>query len=185
MISKLRVYHHPLKRWPKHPCVMNQGFAYSGWTGEERFGLIRPFRYYGWRVTCSACVKTRDHYFQHFDSAVFDLWLLMNKAFEIGELPFWTPDGIGWKSAERELGGKCIPCSREVKFFMPPLEPIFNGAWSSEHGQWLGHVCSTDTRAPGGPVQVDRWVRRWSDKPSEAAIDRCKRMPVYEFPLFG
>jgi hypothetical protein len=186
MIPKLRVYHHPLKRWPNHPCVMNQGFAYCGWTGEEGFGMIKPFRYYGWRVTCSACVKVRDHYFQQFNSAVFDLWLLMNKAFEVGELPFWTPDGIGWKSAEQQFGGgKCIPCSREVKFSVV-LEPIFRGSWSSEHGQWFGHVCYPDLRAPGGPAAIDRWVRRWGDpKPTEAAIDHWKRMPLNEFPLLG
>src|SRR5262249_37596727 len=53
MIPKLVVYHRPLKRWPKHPCVMNSpGFAYQGWTGDEWFGVIKPYRYYGWRVTC-------------------------------------------------------------------------------------------------------------------------------------
>jgi len=194
MIPKLKVYHHPLKRWPNHPCVMNiPGFAYGGWTGEESFGQIRPFRYYGWRVTCFATIKTRDHYFQQFDSAVFDLWLLMNKAFEMGELPFWTPDGIGWQSSVRENpNAKCVPCDRKVHPYTPRLERIWDGPSEilPPGRTWIGCEIRTDTRAPGGPAQVDRDVRRgyWSHhSPAKARmyIERCKNMPTNEYPLMG
>src|SRR5262249_20569631 len=74
--------------------VASPGAFYSGWTGAEPFGTIFIYRYYGYQVNCSACIKTRQHFFQRFEDAVFDLELLMTKAFEIGELPFCRPQGL-------------------------------------------------------------------------------------------
>jgi hypothetical protein len=116
---KLSVYHRPHKRWPKHPCLVNTGAFYSGWTGAEPFGTIFIYRYYGYQVNCSACIKTRQHFFQRFEDAVFDLELLMTKAFEIGELPFCRPQGLTARQiagSARRASVRSLSACREATF---------------------------------------------------------------------
>jgi hypothetical protein len=58
---------------------------YGGWTGFEHFGVIWPFRYFGWRVTCSAIVSIeaygkarRARFFDNVKDAATELSSLMD-----------------------------------------------------------------------------------------------------------
>jgi hypothetical protein len=70
-------------------------------------------------VNCSACIKTRQHFFQRFEDAVFDLELLMTKAFEIGELPFCRPQGLTARQiagSARRASVRSLSACREATF---------------------------------------------------------------------
>lgn len=90
----MMVFHgRPPKRLPRYRAVYNRDGVYDGWTGFEYFGVIWPFRYYGWRVTCWSTVMAAYYgqgnisvFFDTLDASIRELDRLMDKADSMGQL---------------------------------------------------------------------------------------------------
>jgi hypothetical protein len=99
----MKVFPHEPKHLPRARAVIRrESGVYDGWTGFEYFGVIWPFRYWGWRVTCWADVQHRreELFLDQLDRAVRLLDLLMDRAERMGRLArapveYWPPGN--WK----------------------------------------------------------------------------------------
>jgi len=97
-----------LHRKPRHKprrraLIRYPSGIYYGWTGLEEFGVVWPFRYYGWRVSCWATVKAQVYtdarislFFDRLETAADELNHLMDVADRMGELSkqpvkYWAP----------------------------------------------------------------------------------------------
>jgi hypothetical protein len=100
----------------KRALMFDGSGRYSGWTGFEGFGVITQYRYYGWAVTCDACVMAEAYdqggvtlCFDHFEDAVRALFCLMDLAHEIGDL----------QALRKSMG---VKRGQRVPYWKPPKE---------------------------------------------------------------
>ena len=135
-------------------CVYRCGNCYCGWTGFEEFGVISPYRYFGWAVTCNILVMVeaygsgrRVRYFDRVEQAAEELRRLMGVARNIGQLSripveYFDPEAAGWPPA--------------------PL-PVLCGL------EMIRDNMRMESRSPNSPARWRRWHQNrergtWSDE---------------------
>lgn len=147
------------RRW-RGRRVIYRGYTdcYYGWTGYEGFGVIRPFRYYGWKVTCWAEVMANafgdarnNIFFDRFDEAAHVLDKLMSLAWRMRRLSREPVQYAGWKFFH---GNKPQPIATMVGF------------------EWVCPDFNTNSRAPTSPASWRHFMRRHPDDDAPDLADR-------------
>ena len=129
-------------------CVHKYDYVYSGWTGFEEFGVIRSYRYYGWRVTCWADVMYeaygtahRARFFDRIDEAAAELEQLMNIAKRMRKL---SKVQVEYFDAEAAFGPIRLESRCDLEWITPDMK--------------------TDSRAPhGSPAAWRRFAQRHNE----------------------
>jgi hypothetical protein len=132
---------------PGKQCVYRTSDnKYQGWTGYEIFGVIWPFRYFGWRVTCWAQVTAeaygdahRARYFDSIANAANELYRLMGIAKILGILKrspvqYWDPDINSTNKRQRrwfrgDASFLRFPINREEHILIPSGSPASWQRW--------------------------------------------------------
>jgi hypothetical protein len=143
--------------WKGKRLIFNQCHSgcYGGWTGYEHFGVIRAFRYYGWRVTCwghvaaDAFGDARDSiFFDEFDDAAIVLAKLMEVAKRM-----------------RVLARRPVRYADHKFFGIKPFLPLEAGLG------WIYDGMQTNSRAPTSPASWRHFMRRYPDDDHGKPVD--------------
>ena len=147
------------QQMPRHRALIRAAAGiHYGWTGFEEFGVVWPFRYYGWRVTCWATVMARAYsdanlslFFDRLETAADELNYLMDVADKAGALSkqpvkYWEPKFLSPPPIWFDCGLSTVEHQLHWPFQRLPGSPAWWRHWSRLHPE-------------GGPLTDD--MARW------------------------